>query len=61
MALPVFLGAYGLAHSLFELVALVLAKKATVGVGVIVTAIAFTGMLVVLVRQFRELRHPPMP
>jgi FtsH-binding integral membrane protein len=58
-ALPVALAAYGLAHSLYVFVALMLAAKASVGIGVIVTAVAFVGMVVVVVRQFRDLRRTP--
>jgi len=55
-ALPMALAAYGFLHASWWIVAVGVAGKASVGVGSLLTGLAFTGMLVALVRRRRELQ-----
>jgi hypothetical protein len=60
-ALIIGLAAYGLAHTGFMILALIVSKDATAGVGSYLTALAFVGMLIVLWQQIRasQKQFPP--
>jgi hypothetical protein len=51
VTLPVVIAVYGLLHAISVLVILVGSEESSVGIGVLVTLLAFIGILVVVVRQ----------
>jgi hypothetical protein len=54
---PVALAAYGLFHAGFAFVMLMSSSKSSAGAGSFLTAVAFAGILVILIRQVRGSRQ----